>query len=362
MVKTFIINIFLVLGVSSTMAQNSISGIVTDKNKVPIPFANIILLQKGNKSFVKGVVSDDNGVYFFEEIAEGTYQIEISVLGFRIKKTETFELVENITFDFTLEEEAQSLDEVIVKSQRPVIRQTTEKLVVDLENSELINTNLQDIMRKVPGVLVTNNGISLAGNRGVRILINGKTTAYIDIQTLLRDFPADNIAKIEVVEQPGAEYEASGSGAIINIIIKKNVRLGTHGTLSSWVGEDQGVEYGTGISIASYKNKLNWQGSVNQSRPTWRDDLFLVRKVGNETYDQATIEPYNPSNLRLSASVDYYLNTRNVIGIGGRYNTRKSDRIASSKTIISTSNTTNVLFSENDFNIERFDFNLNPYY
>ena len=80
--------------------------------------------------------------------------------------------------------------------------------------------------------LVTNNGISIAGNRGVRILINGKTTAYIDIQTLLRDFPADNIAKIEVVEQPGAEYEASGSGAIINIIIKKNVRLGTHGTLS----------------------------------------------------------------------------------------------------------------------------------
>ena len=120
--------------------------------KCLFPLRISFLLQKGNKSFVKGVVSDDNGVYFFEEIAEGTYQIEISVLGFRIKKTETFELVENITFDFTLEEEAQSLDEVIVKSQRPVIRQTTEKLVVDLENSELINTNLQDIMRKVPGV------------------------------------------------------------------------------------------------------------------------------------------------------------------------------------------------------------------
>ena len=362
MIKTFIINIFLVLAVSSAMAQNSISGIVKDKNKMPIPFANIILLQKGNESYVKGAVSDDNGVYFFEEIAEGTYQIEVSVLGFKIKKTEAFELVENIVFDFTLEEEAQSLDEVIVKSQRPVIRQTAEKLVVDLENSELINTNLQDVMRKVPGVLVTNNGISIAGNRGVRILINGKTTAYMDIQTLLRDFSADNIAKIEVVEQPGAEYEASGSGAIINIILKKNVRLGTHGTLSSSVGEDQGVEYGTGVSIASYKNKLNWQGRVNQSRPTWRDDLFLVRKVGNETYDQATIEPYNPSNLRLSASIDYYLNTRNIIGIGGRYNTRKSDRIASSKTIISNPNTTNVLFSENDFNIERFDFNLNPYY
>jgi len=105
MVKTFILNIFLVLAVSPAMAQNSISGIVTDKNEVPIPFANIILLQKGNESYVKGAVSDDNGVYFFEEIAEGTYQIEVSVLGFKIKKTEAFELVENTVFDFTLEEE-----------------------------------------------------------------------------------------------------------------------------------------------------------------------------------------------------------------------------------------------------------------
>ena len=80
-----------------------------------------------------------------------------------------------------------------------MIRQTAEKLIVDLEKSEMINTNLQDVMRKIPGVLVTNNGISIAGNRGVRILINGKTTEYMDVETLLRDFPADNISKIEVV-------------------------------------------------------------------------------------------------------------------------------------------------------------------
>jgi len=179
---------------------------------------------------------------------------------------------------------------------------------------------------------------------------------------LLRDFPADNIAKIEVVEQPGAEYEASGSGAIINIILKKNVRLGTHGNLNTWVGEDEGFEYGTGVSIASYKNKLNWQGSINHSKPTWREDLFLVRTVGNETYDQATIEPYNPSNLSISGNFDFYINTKNIIGVGGRYNTRTSNRIVSSKTVVSDLTSSNVLLSENNFDIDRFDFNFNPYY
>lgn len=360
--KNIIASILLIFVLSPSTAQYTISGKVTDSNKSPLLFANITLHQKGNSQFVKGIVSDHEGGYIFEEIAKGTYQIEVSVLGFKIKKTEEFELKENRIFAIILEEEVQSLNEVVVKSKRPVIRKIAEKLVVDLENSEMINVNLQDVMRKVPGVLVTNNGISIAGNRGVKILINGKTTDYMDIQTLLRDFPADNIAKIEVIEQPGSEYEASGSGAIIDIILKKNVRLGTHGNISTWIGEDQGLEYGTGFSIASYKNKLNWQGSINHSQPTWRDDLFLVRKVGNETYNQATIEPYNPNNFRISANIDYYINTNSIIGIGGRYNTRKSDRIASSKTIISNPNSTNILFSENSFKIERFNFNLNPYY
>ena len=163
----------------------------------------------------------------------------------------------------------------------------------------MTNTNLQDVMRKVPGVLVTNNGISIAGNRGVRILINNKTTEYMDVETLLRDFPADNISKIEVIEQPGAEYDAAGSAAIINIILKKNVRLGTHGSATLWVGEDEGFEYGSGFSIASYKNKLNWQARVNHSQPTWRDDLFLTRTVADTIYDQKTIEPYDLSLIHI---------------------------------------------------------------
>ena len=359
------ISIYLILfflGLLSVTAQYSIRGTITDDSGNPIPFANVILQEKDSEINPKGVISDDEGAYVFDNILLGAYQIEISVLGFESKKPEEFELSADLILDFILKEEAQALDEVVVKSTRPVIKQTAEKLVVDLEKSEMINTSLQDVMRKVPGVLVTNNGISVAGNRGVRILINGKTTEYMDVESLLRDLPADNIAKIEVVEQPGAEYEASGTGALINIILKKNVRLGTHGSVNTWAGEDQGFEYGTGASISSYKNKLNWQTSISHSNPTWRDDLFLVRTVGNETYDQETIEPYNPNNFRVSGAVDYYLSDKHSIGISGRWNNRISQRIATSKTIVSNPSSTNTLFSENSFDRDRSNFNINPYY
>ena len=349
-------------GILASFSQHKISGKIVDEQNAALPFTNIILYKIGEEANPKGTVSDTNGLYYFNKVAAGKYRIEISTLGFKTQKVKEFSLNENKTFNITLKEESTSLNEVVIKSKRPVIKQTAEKLIVDLEKSEMINTNLQDIMRKIPGVLVTNNGISIAGNRGVRILINGKTTEYMDVETLLRDFPADNISKIEVIEQPGAEYEASGSGAIINIILKKNVRLGTHGSVNSWIGEDEGLEWGSGFSIASYKNKLNWQTSVNYSQPTWRDDLFLVRTVGSETYDQVTREPYDPENLTISGNLDYYLSDNHSIGLGGRFNSRKSTRTVTSKTIISDENNRNTLFSENYFDRDRANFSFNPYY
>lgn len=360
--KVLKITFFFFFGILSTFSQHNINGKIVDENNQPLPFANVVLYKTGEDLSPNGTVSNDDGMYSFEKIASGKYRLEISMLGFETQKIAEFELIENKTYNITLKEESQLLNEVVVKSKRPVIKQTAEKLIVDLEKSEMINTNLQDVMRKIPGVLVTNNGISIAGNRGVRILINGKTTEYMDVETLLRDFPADNISKIEVVEQPGAEYEASGSGAIINIILKKNVKLGTHGSVNSWIGEDQGFEWGSGFSIASYKNKLNWQLSTGYSQPTWRDDLFLVRTVDNETYNQVTREPYDPDNFRIGGSLDYFINDKHSIGIGGRINTRNSSRIASSETIISDSNDTSTLFSENSFDRTRKNFNINPYY
>ncbi len=365
LITTFILFLF---GVTTAFSQLNINGKIVDEQNLALPYVNVILYKIGNEENPSGAITDDNGNYRFKNIVKGNYKITISSIGFKTENINEFELNVNKVFNITLKEDSQTLDEVVIKSKRPVIKQTAEKLIVDLEKTEMLNSNLQDVMRKVPGVLVTYNGITIAGKSGIRILINGKTTEYMDVDTLLRDFPADNIAKVEVVEQPGAEYDASGSGAIINIILKKNVRLGTHGSITGWIGEDEGFEYGTRASIASYKNKLNWQTSISHSKPTWRDDLFLVRTVTDpvtlqeNTYDQTTISPYAPNNLSFSGNIDYYINDNNSFGIGGRWNKRTSDRITTSKTIITEANNISTLFSENSFDRDGTNFNINPYY
>lgn len=358
---------FIFFSVILTFSQ-SIMGTINDESNQPLEFANVVLYNTNSKEFITGVISNNDGNYTFENIPNGKYYIEVSTLGFETKTSDFFELLSNKTLDFILKEKAQTLGEVVVKSKRPVIRQTAEKLIVDLEQSEMINSNLQDVIKRVPGIIVTNNGINFAGRSDVRILINGKTTDYMDTRTLLQDFPADNIAKVELIEQPGAEFDAEGSGPIINIILKKNVRLGTHGSVNAWIGEDEGVEHGTSFSIASYKNKLNWQANIGQSSPTWRDDLFITRRVQDpntqeETvYDQATIEPYDPKTFRLGGSLDYYINDKHSVGFGMRYNNSNSDRISRSNTSIFSSSFNDMLVSQNSFDRVRHTININPYY
>ncbi len=364
MKRILIIILFFILKTITSYSQNTIKGTITDNNKTTMPFANIVLYQ--NKKPITGVVSNDDGKYQFKKIANGTYLLEVSVLGFKTITSKVFELSSTNNhpiFNFTLKEEAETLGEIVIKSKRPTIKQTAEKLIVNLENSEMVSNNLQDVMKRIPGVIVTNNGITYAGQSGVRILINGKTTDYMDIETLLRDFPADNISKIELIEQPGAEFDAEGSGPLVNIILKKNVKLGTHGNIKAWVGRDEGLEYGTSAAIASYKNKLNWQASAGYSSPTWREDLVITRNVGsNSVYKQETISPFAPKNTRVNAGFDYYINDQNSFGINASRRTTVSDRVSTDKTSIITGGVSSFLNTENRYERERVVANVNPYY
>ena len=346
-------------------SQNSISGKIVDKSEEPLPFANIVLYHADTDKVVTGAVSDDKGVYSFMDIPNGNYLLEVSVLGFKTQKSDSFTLSDenqNVTYSFTLEEEAQALNEVVVKSNRPIIRQTAEKLIVNLEQSEMVSSNLQDVMKKVPGIIVTNGNITYGGQQGITILINGKTTEYMDISSLLRDLPADNISKVELVQQPGAEFDAEGSGPLINIILKKNVRLGTNGNLKLYTGYDNRPEYGVSGSIASYKNKLNWQLGAGYRKSAWREDLFITRRVNGEIYDQSTISPYNPKTYRFNGGLDYYINEHHTIGFGTRFINTDSDRIASNSTQIIETGSSESLLTENSFDRNRKTYNINPYY
>ncbi|WP_046744585.1 outer membrane beta-barrel protein [Kordia zhangzhouensis] len=364
MFKT-LFNIILVLTSTSMLAQSTITGKVTDESKEIVSFANIVLYESESNTPIKAIIVEDNGSYTFTNVSNGNYYVEASFFGYKTQQSVILKIdtSKTLTVDFVLQEDIpENLDEVVVIAKKPVITQSAEKLVVNLENSEMVNTNVRDVMKKIPGVLVTNNNISYAGQNNVRILINGKQTNYMDMQTLLREMPADHIAKIELVQQPGAEYDADGTGALINIVLKKNVKLGTYGTLKSMVGYAEDFTFRKSASIASFKNKINWQASVSYSRGSWRDDLRLIRKVGNDTYDQFSRSPYDPNTLRLSAGLDYYINDKHTTGISVQRTSSSSNRVTDNITNITRNGIMESLETDNRFERDWTLCVLNPYY
>jgi hypothetical protein len=113
--KTLTTTIFILFfGILATFSQHTISGKIIDEQNQPLPFANVILYKIGEEANPKGTVSDDQGNYTLENVVSGKYKIEISMLGFETHKIKEFELSSNKTFNITLKEESQTLNEVVI--------------------------------------------------------------------------------------------------------------------------------------------------------------------------------------------------------------------------------------------------------
>jgi len=117
--------------------QSDISGVVReihddDSIAVAVPNANIRLLNAGDSSLVKGMLSDSNGRFLFADIKQGDYLLAVSFLGYATSFTQIpatkFRRNDKIDIGVIILKETEiQLDEVIVEGQIPelVIRGDT---------------------------------------------------------------------------------------------------------------------------------------------------------------------------------------------------------------------------------------------
>src|SRR5882757_5147261 len=129
------------------------------------------------------------------------------------------------------------LKEVVVNSQRPMVEQSDDKIVFNVEDDPTNKTETAiDILRKTPFITVDGeDNIKVNGKSNFKVLLNSRETSMFarNIKEALRGFPGAVISKIEVITTPSAKYDGEGIGGLINIITKKKV-VGYNGTLSSF--------------------------------------------------------------------------------------------------------------------------------
>ena len=235
--KSIIVFLGCLLISISAFSQNSqkigtIQGKVVSTTNETLPFASVIL-KDSNQKLVEGVVTDENGGFIFTKIAIGSYNLEVQYIGFTsntrsisISKTNRKVNLNSIQ----LKEDATTLNEVVVQGETSEVTMKLGKKVFNVgKDLSSQNGSATDVLGNVPSVNVSPTGaVSLRGNTNVQIMINGRRSALTQSQAL-EQISADVIESVEVITNPSAKYDASGSSGIINIILKKNRKAGMNG-------------------------------------------------------------------------------------------------------------------------------------
>jgi hypothetical protein len=254
-------------------------SVVDGKNQA-IAFANIAI-QMIDSTISQNQVADSNGVVNLFLQRGKLYAFKTSAIGYQIdNRTIKFENLNSLKIQ--LKETNGQLKEVVVTSTKPLIRQEDDKSVVDPEPLAASSTNAYETMEKIPGIFIDQDGnIYLNGLSPAGIQINGRELrmSATDMATLLKSLPPSSIQKIELVRTPSAKYDASGGGGVVNIVLKKGVKIGLNGSLNT--GMNQGV-YGNqfiGLTLNNttdkYNSYLNTQYNQNDGYSIVNTDRFL---------------------------------------------------------------------------------------
>ncbi len=222
---------------SQTIA--TLSGTVTDSTK-PLGFATVRLLKINNTKPLQTVLTNEQGGFQFSKPDTGNYVLSFTHTGFvekRISITVNQTSVNMQLDPVLLVKTTGVLKEVVVTAQRPLVEQSDEKTVLNVEDDPANKTETAlDILRKTPFITVDGeDNIKINGKSNFKVLLNGRETSMFarNVKEALRGFPGALISKIEVITTPSAKYDGEGIGGLINIITKKKV-VGYNGTLSSF--------------------------------------------------------------------------------------------------------------------------------
>ncbi|MGB3849650.1 MAG: TonB-dependent receptor family protein [Tunicatimonas sp.] len=337
-----IFTFFLLLNAGTALAQHEISGTVQDEQDQPLPFANVLLLSASDSALVKGTVADTTGAYVLSVPADARYLLSIQMVGytpyfsepFRAQQTQQREPVQ-------LAEATTELGEVVVRSTKPMIEVTSNALVMNVEASPILqNGTAKEVLEKSPGVVVDQNGnISLKGKSNVLVYLDGKPTymSNADLMRMLESMPAQNIEKVEMMDNPPAKYDAAGNAGIINIVRTAAAAVGLNGTVGVNLGRARYSRISPSVQLNYRQNKVNLFGDYSYFYNKNIGYNTIFRRIPNETqggittFDQTANRLNLPQGHNFRAGADWFLTERTTLGVlisgnDGRFEQEENNR------------------------------------
>lgn len=271
------------------------------------------------------------------------YIVKISAVGFSDVEQTVSVTDKPISINVPLKKAVQGLSSVVIVSRKPLVKQEDDKTIVDAEALANTSSNAYEVLEKTPGAIVDQDGnVYLSSMSPAMIQINGREIklSAADLAALLKSLPAGSVSKIEILRSPSAKYDAASSGGIVNIVLKKGVKIGAsgsmnvgyfkgrHSTKTAGFNLNKGDDKVSSYMSYQFTERNNYE-TINSTRLLSSDNAYLSQ-AANTTYpstnhhiglgtDVTFSKKFNVSyDLRISASDNRSdaLNLSQIIGQG----------------------------------------------
>jgi len=291
-------------------------GLVTDKTGQPIDGVNISLRHADSTTAIQ---VSKNGLFSFQKPLKGRYILMLKAVGYKDMSQPLNLPMDSVTIVMISDD--KTLDQITVSASKPLIVRKIDRVIFNVENSIVASgATVWDALGKAPGVQTRFDGGVTANNKNVVIYMDDKPIrlAGEDLAAYLRSLPSDNIAKIEIIANPTARYDAQG-GAVINIISKKPKGDGFNIVLSGAYTQSTYSSYSPSMVFNYRKDKLNIYGSYgyNRRKKDHNESEYIIYDAPGGYSDwrneKSGIRLGNANSYKVGA--DYNLTNKQVIGI-----------------------------------------------
>lgn len=335
--KLFALVILIVSGFISNAQQvgKTVNITVLNDAGLPLQAASVHLLNE-DSTLLKAQGSDDSGNVEFKELQGNNYLLKITHAGYQPGYVNIKNLQQLPVYNqrVILQPVAATLQDVTVTSKKPFVQFDPDKTVINVE-AGITNagSTVMDVLEKSPGITIGRDGtIIMKGKPQVMVLIDGKQTQLSgpELQAYLSGLSASQIDVIELIDNPGAKYDAAGNAGIINIKTKKIRQRGFNGSMSLSLGQGFYTKSNNSLNLNYRNGKINVYLNYGQRFGYEKMNMYALRKYfdvnGNDSLllRQPNFTKTNITAHNIKTGIDLFASNKTTFGLAftGTYMTR----------------------------------------
>ncbi len=294
------------------ISAHQINGTIKDVNNNPIRYANVILVNKLDSSFVCGTISQQDGTYQLVIPKQGKYMFKVTCIGYY---TQCVTYNSEQTLNFTLHVNNNLLDEVIIQAKLPKYKLSPTGLTTNVSNSILSKLGTaNDILKHIPGIIERQNKYEVFGKGKPAIYINGR---LVRDNSELIQLKSSEIKNVELITSPSAQYDASIK-AVLRINTKNTKGKGWAINASTSYYQSENADFIEQFNWEYKKKNLEFFGQIYSSMiKTESKSMQTIKLNSSSIWEQKNIQDYNEAAKELSGFVGlhYQLDKNHIVGV-----------------------------------------------